>query len=222
LNNRIGDCVIAGALHECILWNAEAEKHPPIGDEAALNNYIAVTGYVPGPELTCPLNEVDQQPKNPTDTGADPGTLAEYRLTKGLTDDQGGVHKIGAYVALQPGNWTELWYATYYFDGVGLGFQLPKIWMDDFPQPWDHVDNPKIDGGHYVTSVGWSDDDHALLVSWGRTVELTKAGYTQPGLSDETYAYASDEKLLHGEDMDGLNWSQLRHDIELLKAGLST
>jgi hypothetical protein len=214
LNDRIGDCAIAGALHETMLWNLEAGVALPITNKSALTNYENVTGYKPGPELENP-----DAPPNPTDQGTDIPTLIKYRYTTGVSDDAGRPHKIGGAVALEPGNWEQLIYATYYFDGVGVGLQLPEQWQDAFAdgKPWDKLRRPNIEGGHYVTAVA-ARDNNVVLVSWGGEVEITKAGYEQ--FSDESFAYLSVEKLKNGVDLDGLNLSALSADLpELLDVG---
>jgi hypothetical protein len=108
-NDVAGDCVFAGAGHEIKLWNAEAGRSVDISDQTALNNYSKFTGY------------------NPNDPSTDNGTVVaewlSYRRKVGFLDDHGKPHKIGAYLALEPGNVAQLQYAAYYFDGVGLGLR---------------------------------------------------------------------------------------------------
>lgn len=219
LNDRIGDCAIAGSLHEIMLWNAEAKKTVTLNtSESAQNsaavNYAAVTGYEPGPELEDP-----EAPANPTDQGTDIPTLINYRIKTGLVDGAGQRHKIGAAVALEAGNWDQLVYACYYFDGVGVGIDCPSQWQEAFQegQPWDKLRHPDIEGGHYVTAVSfgltkpWMID----IVTWGGVIPMTKAGYQQA--STQTFAYLSEEKLLNGSDLEGLNLTQLRADITALR-----
>jgi hypothetical protein len=115
-NDNAGCCVWSGAGHEVMLWNREAGKTVNITTTSTLRNYSLVTGY---------------DPNDPsTDQGTDMQAAASYRLKTGLLDADGKRHKIGAYVALKPGDLTELWYATYLFDGVGIGVEFPPSgWM---------------------------------------------------------------------------------------------
>lgn len=200
-NDTLGDCVIAGALHEHMLWNAEAGKPINVNDACAVRNYSAITGYNPA------IPSSDQ--------GTDITVAAEYRRTTGLVDADGIVHKIGAYVALDPGDLTQLWYALYLFDGVGIGVELPSQWMDAFNagRPWDAVTRPSIEGGHYISGAA-KRAGNATVISWGRGVQLTPAGYQQ--FNDETLAYLSEEKLVNGKSLEGFDLDQLRADLDAL------
>jgi hypothetical protein len=205
-NDKYGDCVWAGASHEEMLWLREAgvsetQVERLFTEQTALRAYSEVTGF---------------DPNNPdTDQGTDMEQAAAYRRKTGLPDSRGMRHKIGAYVALDPGNITELWYAAWLFDGVGIGVEFPSQWMDAFNKGpkglWDHVSHPKIDGGHYITGVGrhgnlnivtW-DDDHP---------RLTPRGYIQ--FNDQTLAYASQEKLVNGKDTNGFDWPGLQKALQ--------
>lgn len=191
-------------MHSSLLWNREAGRTVPYTDEDAAHNYSAITGYVPGPELTNP-----DAPQNPTDQGTAIPAMLSYWQHTGLSDSAGNRHPIGAYVALQPGDWHELCYAAYYFDGVGIGLNFPSQWMTDFDsgQPWGALESPTIEGGHYVSGVAWRNSNCAAI-TWGGVTEITKAGYEQ--FSDETYALLSLEKLVHGVDLEGFDLASLR------------
>jgi hypothetical protein len=217
LNDRIGDCACAGTVHEHMLWDAEAKKTLPVnttftGKNTAAELYSEVTGYQPGPELQDPEAE-----PNPTDQGTDVAQLCSFRRNTGLLDAAGNRHKLGAYVALDRGDFKQLQYAIYYFDGVGIGVDFCQEWMDAFNagEPWDKVDNPNVEGGHYITAVAF--DGHAQIVTWGDFFSpgITQAGYEQ--FNDETYAYLSTDKLFNGKDLEGFNLSQLQADIQALR-----
>jgi hypothetical protein len=214
LNDRLGDCAIAGSLHETMLWNAEAGKTVNLdttltAHNSAAVNYHLVTGYKPGPEIENP----DDAGQNPTDQGTDMVHLCSFRRRYGLIDASKTRHKVGAYIALEPGNWEQLKYATYYFDGVGIGIQVPDVYQQDFAEhkPWDKVANPNIEGGHYITAVAWH-NNMVNLVTWGSIQPMTQAGYEE--FNDETYAYLTQEKLKSGVDLEGFNFKQLTADLQ--------
>lgn len=204
-NDKVSDCVIAGGLHETMLWNKEAGKTVAVDTDCAIKNYENYTGYNPDAPP-------DARGDNPTDTGTDVADAAKLRRTQGLLDANGNVHRIGIYLALQPGNLTELDYATWLFDGVGIGVRFPREWDDAFDngKPWDVLQNPTMDGGHYVPCVAKRGGLYEII-TWGKSQALTAAGDEQ--FNDETLAYASQEKLLNGKDLDGLNWSQMAADL---------
>jgi hypothetical protein len=213
LNNKIGCCAISGAEHEDMLWTAEAGSmssfvalDKPPDQQPTVLNYSAVTDYVPGPELTDPY-----APENPTDQGTVVADLIKYRYVTGLVDAQGVRHKIDGCVSLTAGDWTDLRYATYYFDGVGLGVRMCQQWMDSFTENgstvWDYVSNPEWIGGHYITAVAFH-NNMVIPITWGEPVQITQAGYEMA--SDETYAYISKEKIgAKSVDANGFNLDQI-------------
>ena len=208
-NDVAGDCVFAGSGHEIMLWNAEAGKHVPISDETALRNYSEFTGYDP--------KQTDRQGNNPTDNGTYVDEWLAQRRKVGFADDNGERHKIGAYIALEPGNIDQLRYASYYFDGVGIGVKFPREWMTLFQQggrTWPAIANPHIEGGHYITCTGWH-GHRPSIVSWGRRVELTTGAYVQ--FCDEAYAYLTPEKLVNGVDLEGFNFDKLTDMLSQLR-----
>jgi hypothetical protein len=203
MNDQLGCCVVSGAVHEVMLWNREAGRTVRFDDAAVVKNYSAIGGYVPG------------QPD--TDQGCDMQVAASYRLKTGLLDADGKRHKIGAYVGLDPGNLTELWYASYLFDGVGIGVEFPAQWMDAFNRgkTWGAVARPKLEGGHYITDPA-KRAGNAVIVTWGRTTPLTPKGYQQ--FNDETIAYLSEEKLSSGKSLEGFDLATLKADLKAVTA----
>jgi len=202
-NDRVGDCAIADALHQHLLWNAEAGKAIPLSDAVAIKNYSLVTGY---------------DPNDPsTDGGTDVPSLIHYRYTHGLVDGAGHRHKIGAALELEPGNFEQLTYAMYYFDGVTLGVKMSQQWMDAFQNHdyvWDKVSRPKIIGGHAITGVAMH-GGNARIITWGTdAVGVTPAGYEQA--CDEAYAFFTPEKLKNGLDINGIDGDKLLADLQLL------
>lgn len=203
-NDVIGDCAIVDAMHQHLLWNAECGVSIPFNDQAAVNNYVSVTGY-------------DGTPA--TDNGTDVAELIKYRYQHGIQDAAGRVHKIGAAVALEPGNWEQLITAMYYFDGVTIGVDMCQQWMDAFnkggaPVVWDAVKSPKVLGGHAITGVAFR-NNLARVITWGSdNVGLTEKGYAQA--NDEAYAFFSTERLKNGVDINGIDGEKLLADLPLL------
>lgn len=199
-NNLWGDCVIAGGLHETRLWNRQRGVTVPVGDACAIRNYSAITHFDPN---------AGPPGRNRTDRGTDMEYAARYRRHTGLVDAAGKHHRIGAYVALDPGDLEQLWAALYLFDAVGVGVEYPAQWSDAFARrkPWDAVAKPRLRGGHYVSGVARR-GGNLMVVSWGRLHPMTPAGYTQ--FCDEAIAYLSLEKLTRGKDSDGFSLTELR------------
>lgn len=201
-NDTVGDCVLAGAGHETILWNAEGHKSVNVTTQNALSDYSAITGY---------------NPKKPSsDKGTDMQVAAKYRQKTGVIDDLGKRHKIGAYLAIDYTTPTELKQAIYMFGAVGLGIQFPNSAMDQFNagQDWTVVKGAKIDGGHYVPLVGY-DSKFVYLVTWGKLIRATWVFVTT--YADEALVYLSPEMLINNVSLEGFNLTQLQADLKQLQ-----
>lgn len=197
-NDQYGDCVWAGAGHETQIWTAEGGAPATFSNSGILAAYSAVTGF----------NRNDPN----TDQGTDMQAAASYRRKTGILDSHRRRHKVGAYVALTPGDLNQLYTAMWLFGAVGIGIEFPAFAMDDFNnrQPWDvSHHNTKIEGGHYIPVVG----HHGLIsvVTWGREIGMTEAFYQR--YNDETIAYLSPEMLTGGVSLEGFNLAALQADL---------
>jgi hypothetical protein len=197
-NDELGDCVIAGGLHETLLWRASARQTTALSTAAAIKNYELITGY---------------NPSDPsTDQGTDMEAAAKYRRKTGLLDADGHRHKIGAYVACDP---SQLASALWIFGAIGLGIEFPAFAMDDFNagKVWDvQRANTKIEGGHYVPLIGRSADGNYRGVTWGGVVEITPKFVAK--YADEILVYLSTESLTDGVNLDGFKLAALQDDLK--------
>lgn len=201
-NDTLGDCAIAGPFHALELWNAEGNKPVNINTDCTVAAYSAITGYTP----TDPS----------TDQGANVEDVAEYWRDTGLTDASNNIHKIDAFVGLEPGNADELIIAMYLFDGTGIGLNLPARWQQDFSdgRVWDtHLTGMDIEGGHYVLGVGVR-NNNINVITWGATQLMTQRAYAK--YSDEAVIYLDEDKLTNGKDLEGFNLTQLKADMAAL------
>lgn len=202
-NDQYGDCVFAGAGHETMLWKHLAGHPVTFTDQAVLSDYSAVTGF---------------DPADPnTDQGTDMRAALSYRQKTGVVDANGVRHKIGAYVALTPGNWAELMQAVYVFGTVGVGIQFPRSAMDQFNnnQPWDVVAGSPIEGGHYVPAAGRSSLTTAGVITWGRRQGMTRAFYE--AFNDESFCSISVEELRAGKNERGFDIAALTAALAALR-----
>ncbi len=201
-NDTVGDCVIAGGLHETMLWTHNGSTTAPTDKAAAIANYSAITGY---------------NPDDPsTDKGTDVADAASYRRHTGLVDADGTHHLVVAYLALTPGDVQEHLQALYLFGAVGIGLEFPSSAMDQFRdhQPWDVVPGATIEGGHYVSAVARR-DGQLVVVTWGREQPMTDAFLEK--YNDESYVYISAEYLKAGASPEGFDLAQLRADLSQLR-----
>jgi len=200
-NDAYGDCVWAGAGHETMSWNNEANKTVTFTDTSVLSDYSKVTGF---------------NPNDPnTDQGTDMQVAASYRKKTGVLDAQGNRHKVGAYVAITVGDVNELKEAIYLFGAVGVGIQFPASAMSQFNagKNWTVVSGSKIEGGHYIPCVGYS-SRYIYLVTWGKLIKMSTGFFKK--YCDEAIVYVSSEMLTGGVTLEGFNITQLQADLAQL------
>jgi hypothetical protein len=196
-----GNCVFAGGDHETMLWNTEGGHPVVITGKQAISDYSAVTGYNP---VT-----------GANDDGTDVRTALKYRQKIGLLDANSKRHKIGAYLALEPGNLQHLYEALYLFGAVGIGIQFPSSAMDQFNagKPWSVVSGrQKIEGGHYVPLVALR--SNLVCVTWAQLQQMTVGFYKEH--CDECFAILSPEMLANGVSLEGFDLSALQTDLAAL------
>lgn len=195
-NDFAGDCVFAGAAHEHMLWTDGEVK---FDTDSVLSDYSALTGYERG---------------NPgTDQGTNCRQAMGYRRHFGIRDATGERHRIAAYAAIEPGDWTTVLTALWLFDAVGIGFNVPESLMSgDVPDVWRDQDDENIIGGHYVPLVARRGT--LKLVSWGRIYSITKPFFNR--YCDEAWVPFSAEMLREGKSQEGFDAQQLMDDLAAL------
>jgi hypothetical protein len=171
-NDTVGDCVIAAAGHEVMLWTAYDGDEFIASDGQIIADYSAITGY------------------NPADPSTDQGTVMldalNYRRNVGMLG-----RKILGYAAVNLSNQEQVCQAIYLFIGVDAGFDFPAVAMDQFNagQPWDVVANDGgIQGGHCVYIVGY-DSQYLYCITWGHVQKMTWAFFMK--YFTEVYAVLS-------------------------------
>jgi hypothetical protein len=203
-NADYGDCVWAGAAHETMLWNKEANKKAVFTTANVLRDYSKVTGFK--------KNDPD------TDQGTDMQEAASYRRKTGVIDAHGKRHKVKAYLALRPGDVDQLMLAMYLFGAVGIGIQFPDSAAEQFGagKPWDVKPGPKPTDGHYIPGVGRDAKGNIIVVTWGKLQRMTPRFYKK--YCDEVVAYVSEEMLKPPAllTLEGFNLDQLLTDLKAL------
>lgn len=200
-NDRAGDCVFAGAAHETMLWNLEANSTVVFDDTSVLSDYSAVTGF------------------NPNDPNSDQGTdmqvAASYRRKTGVVDSSGKRHTVAAYLAITPGNRVEVKQAIYLFSNVGIGFRFPASAMGQFHagKAWTVVASSPIEGGHYTPAIGY-DSRYVYVVSWGKLQKMSWGFFNK--YCDEAVVYLSAEYLTADKSLEGFDLATLQADLAKL------
>jgi hypothetical protein len=201
-NDNAGCCIFSGGAHETMIWGKEGGTDIAFTAQSVLSDYSAVTGYNPADPST--------------DQGGDMQVVAAYRQKTGLLDAAGNRHKIGAYLALSPGDVYQHMAASYVFTAIGIGVEFPGSAMDQFNagQPWEIVPGATIDGGHYVPIVG----RHSLcfnVITWGKTQPMDDDWFNR--FNDESLVYLSPEMLTGGVSVNGFDLGQLQADLAQLQ-----
>jgi hypothetical protein len=202
-NDKIGDCVWAGAANETSSWYRDVAKWVEFMDDGVVGDYSAVTGYVPG--------------NKDTDKGTDMGKAAEYRRQTGILDRYGRRHHVDAYVRLRTGNFDELVVAMYLFGAVGIGLLCPDYFQKDFDrgEPWDVKPSKKMLGGHYIPGCGIDQNGDIVVITWGKYHRMTRAFFEK--YNDESVCFFTFERTMNRTSPEGFHASKLLSDLRELK-----
>jgi hypothetical protein len=200
-NDRLGDCVIAGAAHETLLWCHVGQGPVARFDDASVvADYSRIAGY------------------NPADPNSDQGTdmseAASYRRRVGLCDADGAMHKVAAYLAIDPDDVVAHYQALYLFEAVGIGFRFPNYAWDQFEagRPWTYRKTRSFDSGHYVPLV--AKRPNLVCVTWGRLQPLS-AKFLE-AFNEESLVYISPEALKDQESQEGFDYQGLLDALNTL------
>ena len=206
LNDRLGDCAIAGSIEEVRLANALRGVTVNFTDETAAENYTAITGY---------------DPDDPsTDAGTDVHQLYAYRKSTGIVDADGQYHKVIAYAGLTVGDFDELLVALSLFDMVGIGIEVPDYAQEQFSagQPWHLEPGPQnIEGGHYIPVVGATDVNTAQLYTWGGVGGITAPFYNAHNIV--AVVALTQELFTADKSPEGIDFERLQADLPEFNSG---
>jgi hypothetical protein len=199
MNDQLGDCTIAGAMHAIMGWTLNTGTGASFTDEEALSYYEQFDGY------------------NPNDPSTDQGGI----LLDVLKDwQQQGVngHKISLFASVNPTNLTEVKQALSLFGPLYCGLSFPNSAMG---QPtWELTADTSIDGGHCVVMVGYNETG-PVFISWGALYQASWDFfnyYFAPDQDGEVYAVISPDWFeASGVDPSGMNLSQLQTDLTCIR-----
>ena len=199
LNDKIGICGPAGALHEAQSWiNCDGGTFVPT-DDMALKAYQDIAGYDPA--------------TGKNDNGVYLLDMYNYWIKKGI-----GPSRLGAYAKLNPKDHGQVMDTVYLFDGLGAGWNLPaayrsaSIWRA--PPGGNATGQWQAGswGGHYAPIVDF-DAKYLYVMTWGMIVKAEWSAYDY--YCDESYALFSPDWL--GSDAmapNGFDWQSLASDYK--------
>lgn len=208
-NDIASDCVIAGRCHEIMLAaQATGRAIPDFSTGSALADYSRCLMASGGPAY---------DPRDPkTDTGLDMQQAAKWWRDVGITDADGHVHKIDAFVAIESVD--DLLMATYLCGSGGCGLALPDSAEKQFEagQVWDDL-HGKPTGGHYVPCVGWM-GGHLVFVTWA-TLQGATRPYVEARMEDGVCCLSREYMKASGLSPELINWTALLNDVQALASG---
>jgi len=201
LPDGVGDCAVAGPCHQVMKATAESGAIANFDTGAALKNYGAITGWN--------IDDPD------SDAGTNIGDMARYWRKHGLVDAAGKIHKIVAYVDLNPGDIRELWLAAWIFPlGVGCGYALPESALEQAQdgEIWDVVPGSPIAGGHYVPTLARPAASLGAGVSWGKLRPFTARWHQK--YNNQGIVPLSTEGLVKARSLEGFDLPTLTDDLK--------
>jgi hypothetical protein len=196
LNDRFGDCVIAGKYHTVGLWSGNDQGQAVLGtDQEVYSSYQQICG--------------------PGDNGCVITHVLDWMRSRGLPFG-GALHTIDGYVACDWRNKDLVRAALYLFGNLTLGINLPDAWTR--AAVWD-VTGSQIVGGHDVCAVGYSPQG-VQICSWGRVYTITWPAFRDQRWLEECYVllgrdWYGDDSLSPG----GVNVQALRDDLQKISGG---
>jgi hypothetical protein len=216
-NDQLGDCVIAGCGHVEGVITANA------GDQLIYTNDQIITEYE-----VCGYDPSQGPPgNNPTDQGCEIVDVLQYWQQSGFP---AGSRQIVGYLSIDATNQTEVMQATWLFQNVIIGLDLPDAWINPFPNAsgfvWDLAGQPDPDNGHCPPIIDYNADG-AIVSTWGLTGTMTWEAvnyYCAAAQGGEAYVVLTQDILNQASQLSptGLSWAQLEADFEELGGTTST
>jgi hypothetical protein len=211
LNDRLGDCVIAGMAHSAGIFTGNAGEPPLLfSDDAIVGLYGAIGGY---------------NPSDPsTDQGCQETVAMAYWQQKGLFAD--GSHKISGWMLIDPTDIVQVRTAIWLFEIVFYGIALPDQWISPLPTAgftWDVAGDPDQQNGHAFVGMAY-DKDKIKISTWGMEGYVTNAAtakYAAATAGGQLYAVLSPDIISRAEQRapNGFDFTQLTQDIAFFQPG---
>ena len=206
LNDRLGDCVIAGMAHLEGVFTASNGAAATFNDAQITAMYSAIGGYVPGDKAT--------------DQGCDQVTALNYWENAGFEG-----HKIAGYLAIDATDKNECALAGWLFENLFFGVCLPDRWINPFPAAdrftWAVAGAADPSNGHCFVSSKGNLAEGPVINTWGMSGLITwaaVAAYATQGAGGQLFAVVTPEIVSRaiGKAPNGFNWPQLVADFRAI------
>lgn len=208
MNDKLGDCAVAGPLHLEGLWSGNGDPGNPLifSNDTIVAIYGRISGYNPAdPSTDRGCNEID---------------VLNYWKSVGMSG-----HKIDGWLSVDGANPDEYRAACWLGEGLMFGCEMPDAWISPFPSGdgyvWDVAGDPNPENGHCFIGTGCKPDDSVENDSWGLKGHVTKgamAKYATTECSGELYMPISREMIAKGKTKapTGFDWDQLESMFPLV------
>jgi len=207
LNDKLGDCVIAGCAHVFGVLTGNSGLAPvTFTDDQIVQMYSAIGGYVPGDSAT--------------DQGCDEETALNYVQTSGFCGNN-----IVGWMSVDATNPTEVKQALWLFENLVFGVELPDAWITPFPSAsdfvWDVAGDPDPGNGHCFVGTAY-DATGVIIDSWGMSGTVTEtavAKYAARGAGGQLFAMFSQESIdrATAKAPNGFDFTTLQSDFSAMK-----
>jgi hypothetical protein len=199
LNDKLGDCTIAGCGHAVQVWTANTGSEVTVPDSAVLAAYESWDGY------------------NPADPSTDQGGIELDVLNDWQKNGFSG-NALLAFADPKPATLVEVHQSIALFGGVYIGLALPITAQNQ--DVWDVVPHGGANakkgswGGHCVF-VPKYDQNGFTCITWGQLKTMTLAFWKE--YCDEAHALLSQDWLTAKGAPNGFNQAQLLADLKAIK-----
>ena len=199
LNDKLGDCTIAGAAHAVQVWSANTTGEVTVTDKQVLSYYQKWDGY------------------KPSDLSTDHGGV-ELDVLNAWQKGSFANHKLLAFADLNVQNLDHVRQAIHLFGGVYVGVALPTTAQTQ--DLWDVVPGdgpnsaPNSWGGHAVFVPSY-DANGFTCVTWGALKTMTVAFWQK--YVDEAHALLSKDWLTAQGAPNGFKMAELQSDLGLIR-----
>lgn len=200
LNDKLGDCTIAGAAHAVQVWSANSDTEVTVSDDTVQSYYQQWDGYVPGDPST-------------DNGGVELDVLNDWQK-QGFAGN-----KLLAFADPKPANLIQIRQSINLFGGVYIGLALPLTAQTQ--DVWDVVKTggakakPGSWGGHCVFVPKY--DQHGFTcITWGGLKTMTLAFWKK--YCDEAHALLDQQWLTTKGSPAGFDQNQLLTDLNAIKS----
>lgn len=199
LNDKLGDCTIAGVAHAIQVWSANTGGEITALDPTVLNYYEKWDGY------------------NPADPNTDNGGIELDVLNSWHNDGFDG-HPLLAFADPNYSNLVQIRQSIALFGGVYIGLALPVTAQNQ--DVWDVVPKGGADGrkgswGGHCVFVPKYDEKSFTCITWGGLKTMTLAFWKK--YCDEAHTLLGQNWLTVKGAPSGFDQGQLMTDLHAIK-----